>query len=732
MRDMSNMVGGDVESLRNEREAKLNPPQYDVGQGDDDGWNMDDSWNQDASGGSMNESAFLGTSGSDNNNLAFNMNSVQQQPQQVNTDVEDQFFNAVIGVGKFLFQACKDLLQGFSDGIKGNDAFYWACYGKKLMVVGGCVSGLSLVFMFFGLVSSLFKNSFWGLIGGLLTVSLGIVIFSMNFEKGKEVREGVAEVPEDVGESSNSFEESIPDKEEESESGWGFFGDEEEEEEPEGFDIWSNLDDTEEEESESSVYEEDINIDSAMDSIREILAHTQTRQYLFEEFSRVLPILNPDFAKLKPISENSDNFIIFDKVLTDASLQVGTKEDKLPQLLELRENQFIIQIKATRPSGLKEEEIANEIANIYSKDEFGGILHEGVYATTSSVGSNYIINIFKGEDSVVTLADTYREVKDFVLDPNVKKPVVIGVNELGGVWKFDAENVYSYIFSGKPRTGKSSCVVSLVVQLAMYSSPKEIEFEAMDVKDTSSDFYKIGEMLPHFKRFEGNPQRILSRLRYITTSEADRRKKILDENEVINIVDLKKKNVDVELPYHYIIIDEMIGLEGKLSKEENVEFKALINTIVTQMPNLGVRLIMIPHRVTNDVIPKTTYTNVGFITCVKSDFKEINNTLEVTKKDFPYDLPNVGDMALKSGEINRGKVVFSHGIAVTTSNGGNEGIYRFIGKLWGMLEPEEKVQKPVNEVQEVYKGHDLSGVSSLDTFEGEDVTEDFWNDILND
>ena len=45
------------------------------------------------------------------------MNSVQQQPQQVNTDVEDQFFNAVIGVGKFLFQACKDLLQGFSDGI---------------------------------------------------------------------------------------------------------------------------------------------------------------------------------------------------------------------------------------------------------------------------------------------------------------------------------------------------------------------------------------------------------------------------------------------------------------------------------------------------------------------------------------------------------------------------------------------------------------------------------------
>lgn len=731
---MSNMVGGDVDTLRSERDARLNPPQYDIGQGDDDGWNMSEIPSNDLSSMSMNESSFLGTQASDGGMMPFNMNSFQQQQQPVvNTSAEDKFFDALAGVAKFALKVGKDLLHGFSEGIKDNDAFYWACYGKKLMVIGCSISGVSVVLMLFSLVSSLFVNSFWGLIGGLLTVATGLIVFTMNFEKGNEIRENkvisTSKPQEDFNNDNDIWGEQ---SEEDEEDAWGSWGDSSEEEEDlGGFDVWDNLGSEEEEEPENVVYEEDINIDSAIDSIREIPAHTQTRQYLFEEYSKILPSLNPDFAKLKPISENSDNFIIFDKVLSDAALQVGTKEDKLPELVELRENQFIIQIKATRPSGMKEEEIANEIANIYSKDEFGGIIHEGVYATTSSVGSNYIINIFKGEDSIVTLADTYREVKDFVLDPNVKKPIVIGVNELGGVWKFDAEKVYSYIFSGKPRTGKSWCVVSLVVQLAMYSSPKEVEFEALDVKDTSSDFYKLGEMLPHFKRFEGNPQRILSRLRNITTYEADRRRKILQENDVINVVDLKKKNADVEIPYHYIIIDEMIGLEGKLSKEENVEFKALINTIVTQMPNLGVRLIMIPHRVTNDVIPKTTYTNVGFLTCVKSDFKEINNTLEVTKKEFPYDLPNVGDMAMKSGEINRGKVVFSHGIAVTTSNEGNEGVYKFIGKLWNMLEPEEKVQKVESENTEVYKGHDLSGVSDIEDFGEEDISEDFWDNVLD-
>lgn len=749
MRNMGNLAS-DVDLLRKEREARMNPPEFEIGQGEDDGWNFFD---DDNGGMSMDESAFGGSSqgfgdsfggmGGDLGSLGGSVqggfsNTNSHSPQSL-TATEDKIIDGAVMVGKHAFNGSKELFNGIHDGIKGNNAFYWTVYGKKVMVVGVVISISGVILSLMGLVSNI-SRGLDVLIGGLMSLAVGVLIFSLNCDKARELggmekKESTEPVIYEEEEFSDDiFSDIDDDLYEEEYSGWGsddeedIFNDEEEE-----FDPWSSIDEDDYVESVDEVISsEPVDIDEAIESIREIPAHTQTRQYLFEEYSRVLPVINPAFAKLKSISENSDSFIIFDKVLIDASIQVGTNQDKLPQLLELRENQFIIQLKATRPSGLKEEAIANEIANIYSRDEYGAVIHEGVYATTSSVGSSYIINIFKGEDSIISLADTYKEVSDFVLDPNIKKPVVMGVNELGKVWYFDAEKVFSYIISGKPRSGKSWSVVSLVLQLCMYSSPREVQFEVFDVKGTSSDFYSMNEHLPHFKKFESVGKRILQRLRHITTVEADRRKKILNEHDVIAIADLKNKGVDVEMPYLYVLIDEIVGLIGTFTKDEHAEFKDLMNVLITQMPNLGIRLILVPHRVTNDIVPKTTYTNVGCIACVRTDSKEIASTLDITKKDFPYDLTNSGDMALKTGEVNKGKTVFCHGVAVTSSNESNVGIYKFVGSLWGKLEPEEEKEQVLNLKKESYKGHDLVGVDSFDTeFGSEDYDdESFWNNYL--
>lgn len=750
MRNMGNLAS-DVDLLRKEREARMNPPEFEIGQGEDDGWNFFD---DDNGGMSMDESAFGGSSqgfgdsfggmGGDLGSLGGSVqggfsNTNSHSPQSL-TATEDKIIDGAVMVGKHAFNGSKELFNGIHDGIKGNNAFYWTVYGKKVMVVGVVISISGVILSLMGLVSNI-SRGLDVLIGGLMSLAVGVLIFSLNCDKARELggmekKESTEPVIYEEEEFSDDiFSDIDDDLYEEEYSGWGsddeedIFNDEEEE-----FDPWSSIDEDDYVESVDGVISsEPVDIDEAIESIREIPTHTQTRQYLFEEYSRVLPVINPAFAKLKSISENSDSFIIFDKVLIDASIQVGTNQDKLPQLLELRENQFIIQLKATRPSGLKEEAIANEIANIYSRDEYGAVIHEGVYATTSSVGSSYIINIFKGEDSIISLADTYKEVSDFVLDPNIKKPVVMGVNELGKVWYFDAEKVFSYIISGKPRSGKSWSVVSLVLQLCMYSSPREVQFEVFDVKGTSSDFYSMNEHLPHFKKFESVGKRILQRLRHITTVEADRRKKILNEHDVIAIADLKNKGVDVEMPYLYVLIDEIVGLIGTFTKDEHAEFKDLMNVLITQMPNLGIRLILVPHRVTNDIVPKTTYTNVGCIACVRTDSKEIASTLDITKKDFPYDLTNSGDMALKTGEVNKGKTVFCHGVAVTSSNESNVGIYKFVGSLWGKLEPEEEKEQVLNLKKESYKGHDLVGVDSFDTeFGSEDYDDDesFWNNYL--
>ena len=749
MRDMSNKVG-DIDQIKAERYARNNPPNYEVGQSSDEDWeNLFEDSQSSTDSSSFGGSSYSSLGGSSFDSSSFNAlgGSIQGQGVQntVNTDIEDKCIETVAKVSKSSFFFMKDIVFGLKDGLSQSDCFDISQYSGKVLISSGAVTGVSFILWCFSIFSDRLTDFKWVTLGGLISLSLGFVLFGFSLNASRKARERYERegFPDTEDDSDNSLFETSQDdidvydeqENQEDEGGWGSFGDEDgsiEEEADLDFNesIW-DFSSSNDSSNDEEVIEEPVDIDDAISSIRDIPPHTQTRQYLFEEYSRVLPKMNPNFAKLEPISEEDPNFLSFDQILRDASIQVGTKEDKIPVLKELRENQFIIQLKATRPSGLKEEDIASEIANIYSKDDFGALECEGVYATTSSVGGNFIINIFKGENSLVSLADTYTEVKDFILNTKNSKPIVFGVNELGRVWTFDADKIFSYIISGKPRSGKSWAVVSLILQLCMYSSPKEVIFEAFDVKGTSSDYYMMNKHLPHFKKFESDGSKILQRLRYLTTTEANRRKKILNDVgvknnlSIINIADLKKESLDVEMPYLYVVIDEIVGLIGTFSKEEHAEFKDLVNVLITQMPNLGIKLILVPHRVTNDIVPKTTYTNVGCIACVRSDVKEINNTLDITKKDFPYDLANTGDMALKSGEINKGKVVFSHGIAITKSNDTNVDIYKFVGSLWNKLEPEEcNSKEDKGTYKESYKGHTLMGI---DDVEEDSEVDDFWD-----
>lgn len=749
MRNLSNL--GDAGDLRSAREARKNPPDFDPGQSDDLDWAFFD----DKTSGSsmMDDSAFSGSTGSNsmlfNNNdlsmLGGSSNSKQDLAKSLTAD-EDKIIDALIQGGKLFFGWSKILFDTINKGFQESNAFFWASYSSLVMRISLITTVVGIIMLILGLFSGLFVGGFWTIIGGLISLLIGLLIFIFSHDIAE--RESYDSQQNDQA-GYFSKQPSIEEPEEDLIMDWGLdvsdepeeasfnWGEDLFEEEPSSFDLWGDIDriaeELEVEENYPSYEAEAVDIESAIGEIRDIPAHTQTRQYLFEEFSRVLPIVTPDFANMRQIPEDSDNFVIFDKLLYDAAVQNDTKEDKIPELVELRENSFIIQLKATRPSNIKEEKIANEIAKIYSMNEYGGVEYEGVYAVTSSVGSNFIINIFKGENALVTLADAYKSCKDYVLDTKVGKPIIAGIDELGKVWKYDANRVFSFIISGKPRSGKSWAVVSLVMQLCMYSSPKEVNFEVFDVKGTGSDYYAMNTNLPHFKHFVSDPNKIISRLRYITTTEAERRKKILKENGCIAIADLKKKDPNVDMPYLYLIIDEIIGLTEALDKEGAKDFKGLVNNLITQMPNLGIRLILVPHRVTNDVVPKTTYVNVGYMACVKTDSGELSNVLDVSKKDFPYDLVNDGDMAVKCGEINRGKPVFCHSVPVTTSNEDNEALYKFVGALWNKLEPDDSGNLSSNVVREEYKGHNIESSSQAVISVEEDLEEtSFWDTVLGD
>ena len=348
MRNMGNLAS-DVDLLRKEREARMNPPEFEIGQGEDDGWNFFD---DDNGGMSMDESAFGGSSqgfgdsfggmGGDLGSLGGSVqggfsNTNSHSPQSL-TATEDKIIDGAVMVGKHAFNGSKELFNGIHDGIKGNNAFYWTVYGKKVMVVGVVISISGVILSLMGLVSNI-SRGLDVLIGGLMSLAVGVLIFSLNCDKARELggmekKESIEPVIYEEEEFSDDiFSDIDDDLYEEEYSGWGSDDDEEDifNDEEEEFDPWSSIDEDDYVESVDEVISsEPVDIDEAIESIREIPAHTQTRQYLFEEYSRVLPVINPAFAKLKSISENSDSFIIFDKVLIDASIQVGTNQDKLP------------------------------------------------------------------------------------------------------------------------------------------------------------------------------------------------------------------------------------------------------------------------------------------------------------------------------------------------------------------------------------------------------------------
>lgn len=765
MRDLSGM-SGDVESLRAQREARKNPPSFEAGQGEDDEWDFfgdsggssvddnginDDVWggtdysNQMGSippGGSMGGMGFGGINDFSNLSGVNIQGQMNQQPQEQGSLLERGIETSVKVTAKGAVTLGKGLNNIFKKWNYRKTVKFGT--GYTILSIGMCLLGLLWVFL--GVFSPFFRNGnliiLLGLFGCLIGFSLSIPFYE-RAKKEEDEELGILEDSSYFEEPQTSYEdEEVVEEEEDPFSGWGSQEDDEVEEESESdpfanlSNIWDDDEDTVEKIQEELVYEDDINIDSAIENITEIPAHTQTRQYLVEQYLRVLPLITPTFADMKDISESDDNFVIMDNILIKSALQVGLpqEEGKYPELLELRENSFILQLKAKRPSGLssaKELLIANEIANIYSHNDYGMEIYSGVYATVNSVGDNFIINLFKGESTLVSLGDTYRKVKEKILDPKCRMPIVWGVSELGEVYFSDIYKEESFIFSGAPRSGKSWEVQLVVAQMCMYHSPKEIIFDAFDVKGDVSDYKAMHKYLPHFKKFETNPKAILEGIKYIVDVEGPRRAKLISDMGALNISDLKANNPEIELPYKYVIVDEMVSLIGELTnmgKEYVEEFQRYLNNIVTKMPGYGIRVILVPHRIVNEIISKTTYSLIPNKMCIRASFDDMKNAMQITQKSFPYILTNPGDMALKVNGVSSGRVVYSHGAVLTSNNDANTGIFKFIGSLWNKLDPEEvktevvKEEKPKKEKEEGYQG-------VMDIDEEED---NFWKDMLKD
>ena len=421
--------------------------------------------------------------------------------------------------------------------------------------------------------------------------------------------------------------------------------------------ITSEPDDTEEEPPEL-VEPDPINYAERLEEISE--NQYMSRQTLFNTFCSLFPQNTVKFADKKSIPLDSKDWKTLETICMKALANLAncTLEEVNSQLESAEETLFAYELRVKRINKVKKpDELAKEI-EVYMKDDE----NPNVAVTASISGDFYKVIISKGENPVVTFGDAFKldYCKEFFLDEKNKLPVITGITELGKVILDDAKNFDTMLIAGKPRSGKSWYVLSILMSLMLFNTPEDVMFVIVDPKE--SRLFKTISLMPHVCGLH-NDKNILKILDDIIEVEAPRRKKLLG-GKSDDIWELRKKGI--RLPILYLVIDEYITVYNNLDKDQQKEFDSKIQTLISQLPSLGIRLLFVPHRATG-VVNKTNRTMLQFTAAVRADADDVIDTLGISK--WTRALTKPGDIALKSSSMPN--ATFVKGAALTTDDNEN-------------------------------------------------------------
>lgn len=425
---------------------------------------------------------------------------------------------------------------------------------------------------------------------------------------------------------------------------------------------------------------------------------TQTRQFIYETLTKGLPSISPKFADMRNLRKGSAEWAIWAELIRDAAKQVGTRDDLLPDLEDASENPFMFKLTISRTPRMKTQAIADEVANTYKYDDDGNLEYPNAYATSAESGSRAFISVYKGAKiGMISLADMYAASPDaqkFVRDPKTEMPVVIGTTGDGSVKAVDLLKAPAIVVSGEPRSGKSWIVKLILNQMCAYMSPNDLHLYIGDPKNQISEYANYD--LPHVRRKEYTVDSVIDMLRYLVNTEAPRRKNIMQQYSYVNVLEFRRDHPEVTFPFLYVVLDEMMSLANAMGKEDAREYRELIERFVSEFPALGMRAIFIPHRVKNDVIPKSVSELISVRITAKSasDASAAENLGLNSASEFPYKLSNAGDVAVRIADINDGAPTYLRAAVLAPDTKGMERLESYIGHYWDKLDPVNEDPEP--------------------------------------
>lgn len=588
----------------------------------------------------------------------------QMQPQQPDTfdKIVDVGAQTAKGVGEILVEMFK------SFRLRNVDDFGFLSRNAIITGFGMLVGGL-LVSIFGGIsdIRFLSMSGMGGqsaLCGGLLLTSgiCGIGAAALILEKigasSAGSVENLSDVPASEDNFTDEFENNIGDEFAD------LFGDDFES-------LFEDNNSTEtgqfEQQDVEDTFEGDVDVNAGLIDFSEALSRVNENQYisrqtLFNTFKPMFPKCTSRFSEKSEIDVSSDDFATLETICLKALANIANcqLEEVGSHLEKAYDSFFSYELKLKRINKVKKtDDLAREI-EAYMKENSDD---DSVTATVDIEGDFYKIIVTKGKSAIVTFGDVFGEQYccDFFLNDKNKLPIITGIDELGKVIVEDAKAFDTMLIAGKPRSGKSWFVLSILMSLMLFNSPEDVQFCIIDPKE--SNLFKTIALMPHVCGLH-NDEHILDILEDIIEIEAPRRKRLLADNRCDDIWALRKKGIN--LPVLYVVIDEYITVYNNLDKDGQKDFDGKIQTLISQLPSQGIRLIFVPHRATG-VVNKTNRTMLQFTAAVRADTADVMDTLGINK--WGRALTQPGDIAIKSSNMK--SACYVRGAALTTDDGDN-------------------------------------------------------------
>lgn len=605
----------------------------------------------------------------------------QQQQNQVKEDAFGKLYDNSVDAAKSLYNIVVDLIKS----VRTRTADDLGYLSTQLIKYGAIISTVSIIVGIFGSIVGFAMIKFSALpstmmIAGMITLSIGLISMGVASAAITRANTSVSNTSLDDLPDASSFSEFEDATDVVNDSIGAQLDDLFSLEDLDDLDeiLGEDVDDIE---SNSTSEEEDVFIPTdedlppidyaeALENIRE--NQLISREILVNTFIPMLPINTPKFADKKLLNSSDDAYISIRICVLKALARVtGTDLNTVESEIESIEDSFYsYTIMASRINKCnKLDEIAREVER-YLRDDSSDT---SVNATVTIEGDSYKIIVTKGETAVVTFGDAFKQsyVKDFYMNTKNKLPMIQGIDELGRVLLADAKAFDTMLVAGKPRSGKSWYVLSILMSLMMFNTPEDVQFVIVDPKE--SYMFKTLSLMPHVCGLHDN-KRILQILDDIIEKEAPRRKKLFKDHRVDDIWALRDKGI--KLPILYIVIDEYITVRTDLG-DDYKELDRRLQVLISQLPSQGIRLLFVPHRATG-IVDKTNRTMIQYAAAVKANNDEIIDTLDIKKWTRP--LVNPGDIAIKSSKVPDGAYV--RGAALTTSDGKNTELIENIAKAF--------------------------------------------------